>query len=940
MPRLILTSLLSFCLSATAFADIVIGKVVDASNGEPIPFASFTLSQRTAAMTTTMSGTADSLGNIRTVAGFGSARLEVEALGYYPARHSITATGGIFEGDTLDVGVIALKPSEVFMDEALVVANERKFVMHGDTVVFNPRAFKLQQGARLDELIQKLPGVAVRDGKLYWNNKPLRIMMNGEELFMGAEQLTQMLPVEAVENIKTYNKASDFAEKAGRDDGKEDQVLDVNIKKGFLDKWYGDLKAAYQTADKGELEVDAFKLSTHDPLMLYLDVNNLNAITNFKNFGGSSSSSNMDFSKQHYGSFGYKHQFDTTQGTQKLRRQVWVSGSLGHNDRSAESRTLQETYFPGTDHTFRLGRTYSYTHTLNPTLYFGLSADLDSLWRLRVNADAGYKKQEIRTKNSSAVYDTDAYALSDDPLDAAFRTDAPNSLRRHLVNSTKLAPLTETEGTNANISMTLTRWLRNNAHIELKGSVSYENEESRRYQQNNYQYYREPERTRTDVQYDNAPTHALNTKWGLTYETWLGKKVLFNTSYKISHQKGFEKDFLYLSNNDLDRQTFFSLPADALDSLFDRSNSMSNSYATTSHILDAGWLIKLGKVSLIPALTYERRHETSGYYRGAVDTAVSRNTNIWTPAFDLRWKIAKGHNFTASYTATENLPELVSTIAFRDESNPMDITEGNPDLRSSWMHRANIIYNAAITKNAHSISTSLEYTKDTRPTQTVFYYNEKTGVYRSRPENVRGTDKWSFSIADDITIKEVFNIRNDLSLIHKRSYGYLTAMEGATPLLNRQKSFALAYKPYLAYEQKRLRISASADIAYRYDDNSEGLSVGNHFWNVLISYTASYNWKNFEVGTVLRDRFAHGYSLPEMNRHNWVWGASASWRCLKGKGRLELEADDILNKDNSFDADLSAYQRTETHYYYPHHYLQLSFTYHFDAKGDKKQGRR
>lgn len=938
MARKIFFLLLSFFALSTAYADVIVGRVVDAASGEPIPFASFSFTQLTENVVSVLKGEADSVGNLRGKSGFGNIRVKVEALGYYPQTR-FCAAGGM-EGDTIFLGDIALKPSEMFMDEAIVVAHERKFVMHGDTVVFNPRAFKLQQGARLDELIQKLPGVSVRDGKLYWNDKPLRIMMNGEELFMGAEQLTQMLPVEAVENIKTYNKASDFAEKTGRDDGKEDQVLDVNIKKGFLDKWYGDLMGAYQTEAKGEVKVDAYKLSTHDPLMLYLDVNNLSAIDNFKSFRSKSFSSNMDNSKQHFGAFGYKHQFNGTQGKKTLRRETWIAGNLGHTDRASETRSLQETYFPGTDRTFQLSRDYDYTHTLNPTAYFGLSMDLDTLWRLDLTGRASYKKQEVRTQRRNAVFDADAYNFSKEPLDAAFREDASDSIRRHLVNSTDLSPFTQTEATDAKLHLSLERYLHGNSSISLRGNVEYENSESQRYQQNNYKYYREPEKTRNDAQYDNAPSHHFSTDWELAYKVWLSKQILFSPSYDFSYQKGFEKDFIYLSNEGLDRQTFFDLPATALDTLFDRSNSMSNSYTKTSSKVHLEWLFKLGQVSLSPTLNYERLHETSGYYRGSVDTAASRSNDLWSPSFYLQWKIKRGHSFSASYSANNNLPDLVSTIAFRDESNPLSITEGNPNLRNSWTHNAKMSYSAAIQKNAQSISVSLNYTKDTHPIQTLFYYNEKSGVYRSRPENVRGCDRWALMLSDEMTIKDVFNIRNDLQFTHTRSYGYLTTLEGETPLLNKQKSLRLRWNPNLAYEKNNLMVSVRGNVSYRYDDNSEEVSVGNRFWNVEINYYASYKWKNFEVGTQVRDKFAHGYTIPQMNRHSWLWDAHISWQCLKNKGRLKIEVNDILNKDKYYASELSAYHRTETRYYFPHHYLNLSFTYHFDAKSDKKQGQR
>jgi hypothetical protein len=128
-----------------------------------------------------------------------------------------------------------------------VTGRARRFTVKGDTIVFHPEAFHLQEGARLEELIKQLPGVQVDDkGRLSWNGKPIRITMDGESLF-GGDDLVKQLPAEAVENIKAYNRQSEFSERTGKDDGTQDMVLNLAIKPGFLDRWYGDVKAYYQS---------------------------------------------------------------------------------------------------------------------------------------------------------------------------------------------------------------------------------------------------------------------------------------------------------------------------------------------------------------------------------------------------------------------------------------------------------------------------------------------------------------------------------------------------------------------------------------------------------------------------------------------------------------------------------------------------------------------
>ena len=77
-----------------------------------------------------------------------------------------------------------------------------------------------------------------------------------------------------------------------------------------------------------------------------------------------------------------------------------------------------------------------------------------------------------------------------------------------------------------------------------------------------------------------------------------------------------------------------------------------------------------------------------------------------------------------------------------------------------------------------------------------------------------------------------------------------------------------------------------------------------------------------------------------MNRAIPNWKFLVGCKVLKGKGRIDLSFDDLLNKRRSYFSTQSATERTEYSSDLMHHYVQLSFTYNFEAKGDKKNKRR
>ena len=237
----LLTALFAACFSASA--DVLRGRIVDAESKQPIEGASVFITSKNGSTTWSNGHTTDSLGTFVGHANFLETSLEIQALGYYDKK----VRRSCFEGnDTIDIGDIAMRPSELMLKELQVKGTAKRFTMRGDTIVFNPQAFKLEEGDRLDALIKKLPGVRLEnDGSLSWNGKPIRLRMNGNKAMDSG--LIGQLPVEAVKEIKRYDKDSEFTARTGVNDGNEEQVLDIVIKPGWLDKWYGQLNASATT---------------------------------------------------------------------------------------------------------------------------------------------------------------------------------------------------------------------------------------------------------------------------------------------------------------------------------------------------------------------------------------------------------------------------------------------------------------------------------------------------------------------------------------------------------------------------------------------------------------------------------------------------------------------------------------------------------------------
>ena len=328
-----------------AQADIISGRVIDADTRETLPGATVKYMQQISESSYSGSTViADSLGRFSFFTN-GRVELEVSMLGYYQKKKNVMALSDS-RRDTLNIGNIELKMSSQMLQMVEVTGHAKRFTMHGDTIVFNPSAFRLQEGARLDELIKQLPGVEVdANGKLWWNGKPIRLTMDGESLF-GGNDLVSQLPAEAVQNIKAYNKASELKEHTGNDDGSEDMVLDLTVKPGFLDRWYGDAMAGYRTRDHYEADVQLNRLSKNDPIMVFGDANNV-AKRHRKYQGQYTLNSGNGLGQEQGISGGYQHNWGREQGDKTLKSFYSISGGLAHDDKWKSSGSETENYFPG-----------------------------------------------------------------------------------------------------------------------------------------------------------------------------------------------------------------------------------------------------------------------------------------------------------------------------------------------------------------------------------------------------------------------------------------------------------------------------------------------------------------------------------------------------------------------------------------------------------------
>ncbi len=900
--RSLFTLLCGLLLAAMPLrADIIKGRVVDAETKEPLPEASLKLAQTIDynGMTATMvtQSTADSLGcfhlHLRS-----RGTLEVSMLGYYSKTKTVL---GFSEDrkDTVDVGDIELKPSETLMKMLEVKSRARRFTVRGDTIVFNPEAFHLQEGARLDELIRQLPGVEVADdGSMTWNGKPIRITMDGESLF-GGDGLVSQLPAEAVESIKAYNKSSKFSERTGKDDGGEDMVLDLTIKPGFLDRWYGDATATYHTPKHYEADLEMTRLSKTDPALFSINANDVDKQKK-RSMNGGWSSQGMGYGQGQSAAGGYQHNWNREEGKQKMSNNYSVSGGLSHFDRWRTTRSETENFAEEADVKRTRTENYSRNHNLSPYLnsYFVWDPDTQNTFLFEVEANYTQKRSNGHT-------DTEQ-----------------EGLLRQLTRSNG-------EGHEFNVGTegTWYHFMNNDSQLGASYRISYTDGKDEQWTERQIESALgafPAEITGSLLnQYSRTPSTAFAAFAEGHFKKWLRKRWLAGAAYEFNYERNSS------------RQDFET------DGQADAANSYRDQNDLLSHGLNLSSTIDFSPVKIMPSLKTKWQHEHQDYRRGGLDTTATRQRLLMEPSMRMTWKLTKTIGMDLNYSHTTSQPQLISTLAYRDLTDPLYITEGNPRLRDTHTHNATLNFNTILAKQQLSLAVAIGYKQSDRETRTALTYQPSTGVYTSRPRNVRGTRGLTFRVNYDQGLGDIFRLQNDLRFNTEQSYAFLMQLiektntlhnsQEGTPL-NRRHQILFSDLVTISADWNWLKLSVFGEMSpdrLRYSDSPEQNTT---LWKNNFGLRGEATWRQFVFWTSIAEQTYSGYTISSMNRNLLVWDASVTWKFLKNKARLKLEFDDILNARDGKRISQSAYQQTVTRTDLRHHYACLSFTYHLDAK--------
>ena len=841
----------------------------------------------------------------------------------------------------LNLGNIILKSDAIMLKEAVITAEAPQVTVSGDTLGYSASAYRTSEGAALEELVKKIPGAEVDDdGNVKLNGKEIKkLLVDGKEFFGGDVKTgLQNLPADMVDKINAYDRQSDNARITGIDDGEEEAVLDIKVKKGMNQGWIGNLNAGAGTEDRYSVNTNVNRFSSHgdnsNQFSLIGRVNNVND----RRFGGPGGmmggNRGLNTSKE----VGLNYAMET--------KKVDFGASIRYNNRKNDVHSVGqvENFLPSGNSSFSNSNTSNLNKNQNLNAFMRLEWRPDSMTTFFMRGSLSWGDTESGSESMSATFNADPYAIVADPnkyLD--FDSDSNEELDKIRVNASNNGSLSDGNSLSANGNMQLTRKLNDKGrNISLRLTGIYGDSESDRFSRNLTRYYSGdgiPTFNEDTIRrYITTPTNNYKLGAQLSYSEPIADRVYLQFSYRF--QYGYSE-----SDNSTYNMPFEWVLANKLAGNYsnemelDPDQSKYAEYKTYEH--DARMTFRVNRETwrMSAGLAFRPQSTELAYRKGDVDTVATRSVFNFSPEVDFRYQPEKQTQLRISYRGRTSDPSMENLLPITDDSNPLNIRTGNPGLKPSFSHNLNMHFNTFNMDAQRTIFSHVNGSFIQNAISQIRKYNESTGGWTTMPENINGN--WTvFGMVGMVTAlksNKKFTIETFTNARYANNVGYVTTGEMKDAQKNTTTNLTLGERLGARYRNNWLELGINGSINYTFEKDK--LNPINNQEPYTFSYGGNLQvfapWGT-TVTSYITNQARRGYSDASMNKNELIWNAQVAQSFLKGSLTLSLEWNDILREQSNITRSLTSSGRSVYTYNGVNSYGMVRVIYRLNIFGSKE----
>lgn len=892
---------------------IIEGTVLEAETGSPLQQATVRL--LTLADSSLIKGTVAATGGkfSMSVRESGTFLISISFIGFETLyrRISLPAQSG-----KLQLGRLKISESSLLLQEAIVEGKAPDIVLKEDTVEYNADSYKLPASSMVEDLVKKLPGVEIdEDGNITAGGKTIsKILVDGKEFFGNDIQVAlKNINAELLDKLQVIDRKSEESRLTGIDDGEEEKIINLTIKKGMKKGWFGNLSGSYGSRDRYESSAMANRFVGNNQYSVLGGINNTN------NAGFSDMGNNMYAGSNMRGNSGGGL---TTAGnigsnffignSEKLE----VGGNLivSGKDDDVERTTIRENFLK--DRSTFYDQDYSASNrSRNVGSDFRVQWKIDSLTRLDFAPSFQYNKSNSANRSLFSTRNED------------------NSF----VNQGNSHNETEMDGYNYSARLTVSRESarKKGRRTSLSLSVNGNRSEGTSFQ-NSYTLYGDKivnpagVRDTTVRQKQTELSDKNGFRIRLSYVEPFGNKRFLQFAYTLNRSKTNSDRFSYNWDE----------VADAYSTLFDSiySDRFENVFLTQNINLNVRTVRE--KYNYTIGLNVDPSYTKSINYFDS-DRSFSRSVVNLGPAGEFAYLWNRHHNLRIQYRGRTQQPSINQLQPSKNITNPLNIRIGNLDLKPTYQNHFSVRYNKYVPDKQQSIQATLQGRLAFNSIVNQTNYDEQTGVQTTKPVNVNGV--WYIEGMNMINTplkNKKFQLSNNIRVSFNQQIGFTNAQR------NVARTYGVRENLGIRYNSKIFDVGLRGNYSFSQSANS----IAEKKDQTVMNYGATVNFMlylpwSITAGSDFSYRGNQGYAAS-MARTEMLWNAFMNVEFLKQKQATAfIRAYDLLHQRSTLSRRVTANYIEDVESNLLTNYFLVGFTYRFNTmgkgsrKGQQKEGK-
>jgi hypothetical protein len=788
-------------------------------------------------------------------------------------------------------------------------------VQKGDTTEFNAKAFKTHPDANSDELIEKIPGMVIEEGKVKSNGEDIRkVTVDGRDFF-GADAMATLknLPAEVIDKIQVFDEKSEQARLSGVDDGVINRSINIVTRVDRRNGWFGKVAAGLGNKERYQLggNLNVFKPTRR--MSLNGTTNNINqqsfSTVDFLGAGvrgGRNGGGGSDFGGGFGGGNGNNQNNSLGLNyTEEIGKKIKLQGSYVGN--YTDNRGLENAYRvfsrPEINRTDNQSSAETFSRqNMSHRLDMRFEYQIDSANTLFVQPNIAFQMNKNLSDETSLAF------YQDDTVNTQVSNNHNKSRGYNLSNQLIFRHQFAKPGRSASIGVNV------GASDNMADNFTYANT----------QYRRDGRLTRSVRDQLRANKgEGLSFSTNISYTEPLSKTSRLSVSYKGS-----------TSENNADRRTYNDSEAggDYRDFLELQSNTFNNNAFAHQAGLGYHYFNARFNVQVQAAYQYSELDNKNIFPR---QLHMSRAFTRMVPSASLQYRFSRHKNLRFNFSSNTSDPALSQLQDVVTSTNVLRIRKGNPNLQQVYRHTFRWQYSAANPTRSTNFNANVSGTL-TRGQIVNYVFNNNTEtdttimgqhlVPRGQlilPVNLNGQYNVQSHVNYGMRIKPLkSNLNVDFSGTYNQS----------PSILNDTTSFTFS-------QSYRMGLSLTSNISGNLDFNLSSRPSYSYSYNTQTDLEASnfrmdnrvrLTWllrKGYVFQTDLTQRMNRGLSAGYNLNREMVNISVAKKVFRKQQGDIRLSVFDALKENTGINRNIGSTYYEDVQSTVLQRYYMLTFSY-------------